>query len=78
VKRGSLVVPERQADILKRAVVIVVAGQANVGFLYGVTSSVSRSTFGNFPEHSMRRWILTETFDWPIEGTLNLSVSPLQ
>jgi hypothetical protein len=33
VKRGSLVVPECQADILKRAVVIVVSGQANLGFL---------------------------------------------
>ena len=33
VKRGSLVVSECQGDILKRAVVIVVAGQANVGFL---------------------------------------------
>ena len=33
MKRGSLVVPECQADILKRAIVIVVSGQANLGFL---------------------------------------------
>jgi hypothetical protein len=33
VKGGSLVAPQSQADILKRAVIIVVAGQANVGFL---------------------------------------------
>ena len=33
LKGGSLVAPQSQADILKRAVIIVVAGQANVGFL---------------------------------------------
>ena len=33
MKGGSLVAPQSQADILKRAVVIVSAGQANVGFL---------------------------------------------
>jgi hypothetical protein len=33
VKGGSLVAPQSQADILKRAVIVIVAGQANVGFL---------------------------------------------
>jgi dienelactone hydrolase len=37
VKRGSLVVPEWQAHVLKRAVVIVVVAQANVGFLCNAT-----------------------------------------
>ena len=33
VKGGSLVAPQSQADILKCAVIVIVAGQANVGFL---------------------------------------------
>ena len=33
MKGGSFVAPQSQADILKRAVIIVVAGQTNVGFL---------------------------------------------
>src|SRR5262245_48956544 len=40
------------------------------------TSSVSRSSFGNFVGHSTPRSISTETSDWPMEGALILSVSP--
>ena len=39
MKGGSLLALQSQADILKRAVIIVVAGQANVGFLCNSTGT---------------------------------------